>query len=191
VHEESRITYNQLPAITKHQVDEVRAVWAHKYPTAADAVKAGWWKSTPSLFGIGAHYIHGVTGLSVAVPFSMLKPPILLYDGEGPDAKFAGVSYVVKGSTPGFAGCYDYWHSHKTVCIDNQGRITLTEKNSYVWYSDAECRAHGFRVMPLAADKMIHMWIGPGYTNAPIFAHDNPKLFDGYYPKKPATAASN
>jgi len=38
--------------------------------------------------------------------------------------------------------------------------------------------------MKLAADTMIHVWIGPGCTGAPIFAHDNPKLFDGYYPKR-------
>jgi hypothetical protein len=40
--------------------------------------------------------------------------------------------------------------------------------------------------MPLAADRMIHVWIGPGYTGAPIFAHDNPMIFDGYYPKRGA-----
>jgi hypothetical protein len=33
-----------------------------------------------------------------------LNPNILLYDGEGPDAKFAGVSYVVAGATEGFTG---------------------------------------------------------------------------------------
>ena len=143
----------------------------------------GWFKTTPNLFGIGADYVRSVTGLSVAAPFDLLHPPILLYDGEGPDAKFAGVSYVVKGNVPGFSGCYDVWHSHKSVCIDPQHRITLTEPRSFRWYSESECRAAGGHVMPLAADKMIHVWIGPGYTHAPIFAHDNPKLFHGYYPK--------
>jgi hypothetical protein len=182
------VSYAQLPALTKHQVGAVRAVWAHRYPTAADAIKAGWWKATPSLFGIGAHYIQGWTGLSVARPFDLMHPSILLYDGEGPNAKFAGVSYVVKGSTPGFAGCYDVWHVHKSVCIDNRGRITLTESNSYEWYSESQCRARGFRVMPLASDHMIHVWIGPGYDQGAIFAHDNPKLLHGYYPKEPASA---
>jgi hypothetical protein len=182
--EESRVTYAELPAATKAQVDDVRAAWAHRYPTAADAMRAGWFKSTPSLYGIGAHYVKDVRGFSVAEPFDLLHPPILLYDGEGPDAKFAGVSYVVKGNSQGFAGCYDVWHTHKSVCIDKQHRITLTEPHSWRWYSDSECRAVGGHVMPLAADKMIHVWIGPGYTNAPIFAHDNPKLYDGYYPKR-------
>ena len=184
--EESRISYAQLPPATKTQVDRVRAAWAHKYPTAAAAVRAGWFKSTPSLYGIGAHYVKSVRGLSVAAPFDLMHPPILLYDGEGPDAKFAGLSYVVKGDARGFAGCYDVWHTHKSVCIDRQHRITLTEPDSWRWYSESECRANGGFVMPLAADRMIHVWIGPGYTNAPIFAHDNPKLYDGYYPKRGA-----
>ncbi len=184
--EESRIAYTALPPATKAQVDDLRAAWAHKYPTADDATKAGWFKTTPNLYGIGAHYVKSVTGLSVAAPFDLLHPPILLYDGEGPDAKFAGVSYVVKGDVQGFTGCYDVWHTHKSVCIDRQHRITLTEPHSWRWYSESECRAAGGFVMPLAADRMIHVWIGPGYTNAPIFAHDNPKLFDGYYPKRGA-----
>jgi hypothetical protein len=120
------------------------------------------------------------------VPFALLHPPILLYDGEGPDAKFAGVSYVVAGDIEGFAGCDDGWHSHPSVCIDGEGRITLTEKYSPFRYSESQCVAHGGRVMKLAADKMLHVWIGPGYTNAPIFAHDNPKLYGGYYPKQRA-----
>jgi hypothetical protein len=37
--------------------------------------------------------------------------------------------------------------------------------------------------MPLANDKMMHRWIGPGYTDAPIFAHDNAKLYNGFNPR--------
>lgn len=182
-HPESTITYDQLPPATKSEVDQVIAEWAHKYPTGADATKAGWFKATPSLYGIGAHYIHGVTGFSVAQPFDLLHPNILLYDGEGPDAKFAGVSYIVAGDVEGFTGSYDVWHSHSTVCMKD-AKITLTEENSKLWYSESECTAAGGRVMPLAGDKMMHLWIGPGYTDAPLFAHDNPKLYNGYYPKR-------
>jgi hypothetical protein len=182
---ESTIMYGQLPPVTKAEVDRVRAAWAHNYPTAADAVKAGWWKSTQSLYGIGAHYVKGVTGsLSVAQPFDLLHPNALLYDGEGPDAKFAGVSYIVAGNVEGFTGCYDFFHSHPSICIDNRGRITLTEPDSPFWYSEGECRAHGFKVLKLPGDKMLHVWIGPGYTDVPIFGHDNRWLYDGYSPKR-------
>ena len=181
-HGESDVTLAELPADTRAEVDKVIAEWATKYPTGADAMAAGWFRATPNLYGIGAHYIHSVQGFSVALPFDMMKPTILLYDGEGPDAKFAGVSYVVAGGAEGFTGPYDFWHEHESVCMSD-GKITLTEEGSKYWYSESECRAVGGRILPIAGDLMIHLWIGPGYTDAPIFAHDNPEIYDGYYPK--------
>src|SRR6478672_8030305 len=50
--EDSRVKFDRLPPATKTQVDDVRAAWAHKFPTAADADRAGWFKTTPNLFGI-------------------------------------------------------------------------------------------------------------------------------------------
>jgi len=29
----------------------------------------------------------------------------------------------------------------------------------------------------------IRLWIGPGYTDAPVLAHDNPEFYDGFTPK--------
>lgn len=159
--------------------------WATKYPTAADAAKAGWFKGTRSLYGIGAHYIKNVHGLSVAAPFDLLNPPVLLYDGDGPDAKFAGVSYIVAEKAPGgFTGNYDVWHFHPSVCYRGGGIVSLTDDNSDGWYSESECVAAGGQVRPLVADYMMHLWIGPGYRAGAIFAHDNPKLFDSYDPKR-------
>ena len=58
---------------------------------------------------------------------------------------------------------------------------------SYFWLSASECVARGGRVMPIPGDLMIHVWIGPGYFKAaPIFAHDKPKLFDGFLPQRDA-----
>ncbi len=183
-HTESAITYDQLPKKTKAQVDQVIALWATKYPTAADAAKGGWFKATRSLYGIGAHYIENATSFGGTATFDMLKPNILLYDGEGPDAKFAGVSYVVGGSPEGFDGAYDSWHSHKSVCSQGGTVTSLTEDDSPIWQSESECTAGGGRVIPLANDNMMHLWIGPDYIDgAPIFAHDHPKLFDGFSPK--------
>jgi len=185
-HAESTITYKQLPKKTKAEVDQVIALWATKYPTAADAAKDGWFRGTRSLYGIDAHYVKDVRGLSVAAPFDHLNPPILLFDGDGPDAKFAGVSYVVAEEAPeGFTGDFDFFHFHSSVCRRGGSIDSLSEDNSEVWYSESECVAAGGQVFPLAADNMIHMWIGPDYIDgAPIFAHDHPKLFDGFNPKR-------
>jgi hypothetical protein len=165
--------------------------WAHKYPTAADATKAGWVKSTPSFYGIGSHYTHGI-GFPATPTFDLMHPNMLLYDGEGPDAKFAGVSYAIsssKGAPIGFMGPYDVWHSHKSVCI-KVGVVSLIDDNSRVWLSAKECTARGGHVLPIPGDLMIHVWIGPGYfKKAPIFAHDNPKLFDGFLPKRDVQGA--
>jgi hypothetical protein len=185
VHTESTITYDQLPPATKAQVDQVIAAWGTRYATAADAQRDGWIKATRSLYGIGAHYVR-TNILDSSAPFDAMQPNILLFDGEGPDAKFAGVSYLVAGKAPkGFAGPYDSWHAHESVCVKGGTIVSLNEPGSTVWYSEPECIAAGGAVLPLASDEMLHVWIGPDYIKgAPIFAHDHPKLFNGYDPKR-------
>lgn len=184
-HTSSALTYEQLPEVTRGEVDQVIARWATRYPTGADAAKDGWYKATPSLYGIGAHYIRG-NAFGGAATFDMLNPNILLFDGEGPDAKFAGVSYVVAEKPEGFTGDDDSWHSHRSVCMEGLGQLSLTEEDSPVWYSESECTASGGRVMPLDNDQMMHLWIGPDYIDdAPVFAHDHPDLYGGYRPKNP------
>ena len=185
-HTESTITYNELPKATKSEVDQVIAAWGTKYATAEDAMKDGWIKATRNLYGIGAHYVR-TNIVALASPFDMTDPNILLFDGEGPDAKFAGVSYIVGGSgaPKGFAGKYDGWHAHTSVCFKGGTVVSLNEAGSSIWYSEPECLAAGGLVIPLASDEMLHLWIGPDYINgAPIFAHDHPKLYDGYDPKR-------
>ena len=192
VHTESTITYDQLPKQTKAEVDEVIALWGNRYATAADAMKDGWFKATRSLYGIGAHYLRAtsVRGTSIfggSATFDRLNPNILLFDGDGPDAKFAGVSYVLPTVPEGFSGPYDSWHSHASVCLQGGTVVSLTEENSPVWLTESECRARGWSVLPLANAEMMHLWIGPEYIDgAAIFAHDNPKLYDGYNPRRDA-----
>ncbi len=184
---ESDITYKNLPPKTKAEVDLVIAEWAHKYPTGADAVAGGWRKTSMSLYGIGAHYTLA-TGFSAEGAFDFLHPNALLYDGDGPDAKFAGVSYIMAGGVPeGFTGKYDSWHLHESVCVKGGTVVSLSDPSSDVWLSDSECVARGGRVLAIAQDQMMHLWIGPGYfKEAPIFAHDHPKLLDGFLPTRDA-----
>jgi hypothetical protein len=71
------------------------------------------------------------------------------------------------------------------VCFKGGTVVSLNELNSSIWYSEPECVAAGGTVIPLASDEMLHLWIGPDYINgAPIFAHDHPKLYNGYDPKR-------
>jgi hypothetical protein len=126
------------------------------------------------------------TGLSVATEFDLLNPNILLFDGEGPDARFAGVSYVTSGGAPeGFIGDDDTWHGHSSVCLAGGTVVSLIEEGSSVWLSESECAERGGNVLPLGgAEQMMHLWIGPGYLETgPIMAHDHPLLLDGYNPQ--------
>lgn len=183
--QESDITYAELPADTKAEVDELMAEYADKFPTAADATNSGWMKTTPSFYGIGSHYTN-VPGFPATPTFDLMNPNMLLYDGEGPDAPFAGVSYAVNSGTnpEGFAGPYDAWHSHASVCLKG-GVVSLIDDDSEIWLSASECTERGGNIFPIPGDLMIHVWIGPGYFDeAPIFAHDHPKLFDGFLPQR-------
>jgi hypothetical protein len=186
-HAESDITYAELPPDTKAEVDDVIAAWATKYATGADAAADGWMRATKSLYGIGAHYVRR-SGLFVpsAAEFDPMQPNILLFDGDGPDAKFAGLSYVVKGVPDGFTGDYDSWHYHTSVCLAQGTVVSLIEEGSPVWLSEGDCKARGGNVLPLAGgDEMMHLWIGPGYIDTgPIMSHDHPLLLDGYHPKR-------
>ena len=138
---------------------------------------------TRSLYGIGAHYIRGNV-LNGAATFDLLNPNILLFHGDGPDAKFAGVSYTVADEPEGFTGDEDVWHSHSSVCRQGGSIVSLSEEGSPVWLSESECTARGGQVFPLSNAEMMHLWIGPDYIDrAPIFAHDHPDLYDGYNPK--------
>jgi hypothetical protein len=189
-HGESTVTYDQLPPKTKAEVDQVIALWAHRYPTAADAQRDGWFRATKNLYGIGAHYLRS-SSFSGAASFDPLNPNIMLFDGEGPDAKFAGVSYIVIGTPEGFTGNDDVWHAHSSVCIQGGIITSLSEENSPVWLSESECTAAGGQVLPIGNDEMIHLWIGPDYIDsAPIFAHDHPKLLGGYDPKRDGSPTS-
>ncbi len=182
-HAESAVTYEELPKQTKAEVDQVAALWANRYPTAAEAQRDGWFRATKNLYGIGAHYLRSAS-FSGATIFDRSSPNVMLFDGEGPDAKFAGVSYIVLGTPEGFAGGDDVWHAHTSVCIQGGTVTSLSEDNSPVWMSEAECRADGGQVLPIGAAEMLHVWIGPDYIDgAPIFAHDHPALLGGYNPK--------
>jgi hypothetical protein len=131
---------------------------AMKYPTAADATAAGWFRVTPFVPGIAAHYMNFgyVDG-----EFDIEEPEMLLYDGDGPDAAMIGLSYyVVHDSdtepTQGFTGPNDHFHRHTGLCIGAGGVIgdstTTTE----------ECAAIGGRKAAGSGGWMNHVWIVPG-----------------------------
>lgn len=131
---------------------------ALRYPTAADAMAAGWVKVTPYLPGIAAHYMNFKY---VDGTFEIEKPEMLLYDGDGPEASVVGLSYYVLHDsemepTQGFTGPNDHFHRHVGLCVGAGGVIgdsTTTPE---------QCAAMGGRKADGSAGWMNHVWIVPG-----------------------------
>src|SRR5947209_1067218 len=63
---------------------------ALRYPTVADAERAGYRAVTPYLPLIGAHYIRF---LVIDGTFDIDQPEMLLYDGTKPTSRIVGLSY--------------------------------------------------------------------------------------------------
>ncbi|WP_208027050.1 hypothetical protein [Rhabdothermincola sediminis] len=137
---------------------EIARQTALRYPTAADAMAAGWVKVTPYLPGIAAHYMNF---RYVDDRFEIDKPEMILYDGDGPDASVVGLSYYILHDsevepTQGFTGPNDHFHRHVGLCVGARGVIgdsTTTPE---------ECAAMGGRKADGTAGWMNHVWIVPG-----------------------------
>lgn len=65
---------------------------AMRYPTAQDALDAGWVMVTPYVPGIAAHYMRFDY---VDEVFDIDEPEMLLYDGNTPAATMVGLSYYI------------------------------------------------------------------------------------------------
>ncbi len=131
---------------------------ALSYPTAADAMAAGWVRVTTYVPGIAAHYMKFSL---VDDRFEITQPEMLLYDGNGPEARMVGLSYYLRHSgdaepTQGFTGPNDHYHRHVGLCTGPTGVIgdsTTTPE---------ECQALGGRKATASNGWMSHAWVVPG-----------------------------
>ncbi|MEX0767651.1 MAG: hypothetical protein WD029_04180, partial [Microthrixaceae bacterium] len=136
----------------------VRAT-ALKYPTAADAMAAGWEKVTSYVPGIAAHYMKfGI----VDGKFQVDQPEMILYDGNSPEARVVGLSYYMiqpglVEPSQGFTGANDHSHRHVGLCnktgVGVIGDSTLTAE---------ECEAIGGVKSDGSKGWMSHAWVVPG-----------------------------
>jgi hypothetical protein len=150
-----------------------RAV-ADKYPTVADAERAGYQMSTVYVPCIGAHY----TNIPLAARFDVNAPAELLYEGTQPTSRIVGLSYLVYhpgGAPDGFAGPNDHWHQHNFnggLCFGASGVVVGAED-----MTQAQCAARGGRKFVLVDTWMLHDWIVPGFECTwGVFAPECPEL---------------
>ena len=152
------------------QLEQAR-VAASQYPTAADATAAGYRRVTTYLPCIAAHYMKFSL---VDATFDPSAPEMLLYDGNGPDARIVGLSYYVTGLTAapeGFAGPNDPWHQHFGLCV--RGALVVGGGD----ISADDCAARGGRKVDGSTSWMVHAWVVPGWESAwGTFSAENPEL---------------
>ncbi len=147
---------------------------ATQYPDVATAEAGGYRKSTVYVPCIGAHY----TKVSLVAKFDPAAPSELLFDGDTPDAKIVGLSYLLlspTGAPEGFAGANDIWHQHNAnggLCLNPEAVVVGNEGTS-----KAECAARGGKKVALENIWMLHNWVVPGWECGwGVFAGECPEL---------------
>lgn len=166
------ITDKHTCSVLRSQLDLARQT-ALTYPTAADAKAAGWRKVTTYVPGIAAHYMN--FGL-VDNKFEVDKPEMILYDGEGDDARVVGLSYyIIKPGDDepkiGFAGGNDHFHRHVGLCV--KGALVIGDSQT----TKEQCEARGGSKQGGGAGWMSHAWVVPGCESPwGVFSGANPLL---------------
>jgi hypothetical protein len=171
-----------------HQLVLARQV-AMRYPTLADAERAGLRRAGPFSPGLGLHmidygnYAYGA-GNTVMSDTQIEHPLAWIYDGTKPDSPVAGLFYSATVANPvGFAGPNDVWHQHHNVCLvyGKDGVDAPLGADGDV--TQAECdTVHGQLLK--ASGPLLHAWVVPGYDDSQgVFAHLNPAITcnDGTY----------
>ena len=152
---------------------KVSAAVIPQFPTAADAMKAGYFQATPWVAGIGAHYVNV---RYLAGPFDPAHPSILLYGGNEPTSPIVGVSYAIyAGAAPeGFVGPNDNWHLHPALCMVGTMVVGADNTPKDLCESVGGSKGSGDDQGGLF---MMHLWQVPGYESPwGLFSGENPNL---------------
>ena len=162
----------------KEQVEQVRQV-ALKFQTPADAIAAGYVRTTSDVPYMGEHYLnynYVKSGI-----FDPEHPQGLLFSKiDGGAEKLVGVWFLlipgINGITrdaepAGFAGDLDLWHAHSGLCLNGFSGASEGETKE-------SCSAKGGS---FTADLrwMMHVWVATETTENPdgVFAYLNGDLF--------------
>ncbi len=145
---------------------------ALRYPTVADATRAGFILAGGFAPLTGAHYVD--LGHAVG-PFDPSHPGAYIYDGTHPTSKIIGLMYLGADVNPpaGFAGPNDHWHRHANTCVIFGGGGIKVPFPADSDVTKTECdNAKG--TFMRRTTWMVHAWVVPGWDSpAGVFAHDN------------------
>jgi hypothetical protein len=145
---------------------------ALKYPTVADAEKAGMILAGAFSPLTGAHYINISDALAA---FDPAHPGSYIYDGISPTSKIIGLMYLSGDVNPpeGFAGPNDHWHRHANTCVIFGGAKIKVPFPADSSVTKSMCDGvHG--TFMRRTTWMVHAWVVPGWESpSGVFAHDN------------------
>ena len=166
-------------ATLAQQLVDARAV-ALRYPTVADATRAGMILAGGFAPGSGAHYIRfsgSIRGINPDGSVDASNPGSLIYDGTSPTSRVIGVMYTSLGvgaAPAGFAGLNDHWHRHANVCVQYRAGQIQVPFPADRDITRAMCDAVQGTFMKQTV-WMVHAWVVPGWESPlGVFSHDNP-----------------
>lgn len=161
---------------------EARAA-AMKYPTVADAKRAGMIPAGGMAPGVGAHFLSIATtldGVNADGSVNAAHPGSYIYAGTSDDSPVIGLMYesLTSSATPpaGFAGPNDHWHRHSNLCIQYKAGLIVVPFAPDSDVTQAQCQSVHGDFMPKTI-WMVHAWVVPGYESPKgVFSHDNPDV---------------
>ena len=164
------------------QLTAARAV-ALRYPTVADALKAGYYLAGGFAPGSGAHYVNNSEGGAGVVDVE--HPGSLIYAGVASDSKIIGLMYLGGGSTApeGFAGPNDHWHRHSNVCIRYTSHGIEVPFPADADVTLKQCNEARGQLLSVTT-WMVHAWVVPGWESPQgVYSHNNSNIrcADGTY----------
>ncbi len=163
--------------VFSQQMAKAREV-AARYPTVADALKAGYKRAGPFAPGAGAHYVAPDEESAKAVTaFDLEHPLAYLYSGTEPSSVLLGIMYYTLTPTApdGFAGPNDAFHKHNGICLTKGGDGGFdTPFPVDADTTKEQCDGVNGEWMSTTG-WMLHVWTAPGWESpAGVFSHDNP-----------------
>jgi hypothetical protein len=152
---------------------------ALRYPTVADAKKAGMILAGGMAPGVGAHYQElsaaSLRGVGADGSVNPAEPASWIYASTANDAPVVGIMYESfnVNAPSGFAGPNDHWHQHTNLCIGYRNGMITVPFAPDTSVTPQECaNVHGSFIKKSLW--MVHAWVVPGWESPQgVFSHAN------------------
>jgi hypothetical protein len=168
--------------VLSQQLSEAQQA-AMRYPTVADAKKAGMILAGGMAPGVGAHYqllsAAALNGVNPDGSINPAHPGSWIYDCLADNCPVVGVMYESFNVTApsGFAGPNDHWHQHSNLCITYTHGMIGVPFAPDTSVTPAQCAtAHGQFLKKTLW--MVHAWVVPGWESPlGVFSHSNAHVY--------------